>query len=782
MLRSVADWIIRIKNRFIHFYSGKSLLRKAGITAFLIFSAGLIFIFSMVMLVWLGVFGRMPDRETLVRVENPLATEVYSADSVLMGRYFIQERSDVKFEKLPFHLVDAVVATEDARFYQHSGIDIRSLGRVLVKSILLQNDAAGGGSTITQQLAKNLYPRKRYFMCSMLINKVQEMIIASRLEGIYDKKSLMALYLNTVPFGDNTYGIESAAQRFFSLSAKDLSIDQAAVLVGMLKASTAFNPRLYPERSQERRNVVLLQMVKYNKLNKGIAEKLKQKPIALKYNQITHHTGLAPYFREYIRPQLDQWCENHLNSEGKRYNLYTDGLKVYTTLDSRLQQHAEDAMTAQMKLIQNRFDEHWGKTDPWTKQKNVFQEAVKRSDRYKSLWLSGLSHEEILKEMKKPTLMRIFTWDGEREVTMSPLDSVSHYLRFLNAGFVAMDPKQGAVIAWVGGIDHEYFQFDHVNENTKRQIGSTFKPIVYAAALEHGVKPCEFISAEKTTYTGEREWTPSNTEDNYDKKYSMEGALTYSVNTVSVQVLERAGIENTIQLAAKMGVKSNIPKVPSIALGTADISMIEMATAYACLANNGRAVSPFYLTSITTADGKVIEKFKVSEDHRQVLSEDNARIIVHMLKRVVNEGTAQSLRSRYGLTNDIAGKTGTTQSNADGWFMAMTPNLVVGSWVGADNPAIRFRTTALGQGARTALPIVGDFFQRVNKDRELANISGARFKELPSNLERKLSCNLSKSDETVLERIFGKKEKESKRTFGDKKAKRKGLFKRLFGS
>ncbi|HEY3403139.1 MAG TPA: transglycosylase domain-containing protein [Ohtaekwangia sp.] len=782
MFRRVTDWSKQRAIQFIQFFHGLSITRKILVTGALLFSGVLAFTCGLFILTWIGVFGGMPGYDELARVENPLATEVYTADSVLMGRYFIQERSDISFDKLPTHLIQAVLSTEDIRFYDHSGIDVRSLGRVLIKSILLQNDASGGGSTLTQQLAKNLYPRKKYFLFSMLINKMREMIIASRLEGIYDKQSILALYLNTVPFGDNTYGIESAAQRFFSVSAKSLSIEQGAVLIGMLKASTAYNPRLHPERSRERRNVVLMQMAKYEMLKMETAKELMQHPLELKYRQLTHHTGLAPYFREYIRQQLEDWCSTHSREDGKSYNLYTDGLKVYTTLDSRIQQYAEEAMIQQMKLIQERFNNHWGKTDPWHNQKSLYDEAVKRSDRYKSLWLSGLSHDEIINEMQKPVLMNIFTWDGEKEVTMSPLDSIRHYLRFLNAGLLALDPKQGAVKAWVGGINHQYFQYDHVNENTKRQIGSTFKPIVYAAALEQGARPCEFISAEKTTYTGDKEWTPSNTEDNYDQKYSMEGGLAYSVNTVSVHVLEKAGIENTIRLANKMGIHSYIPEVPSIALGTADISMIEMASAYACLANDGVAVKPFYITSITTHRGEIIEGFSQPANQQQVLSEDNARMMVQMLKRVVDEGTASGLRTRYGIKNDVAGKTGTTQSNADGWFMAITPKLVIGSWVGADDPRIRFRTTALGQGARTALPIVGDLLQRINADDELKDISQAQFRELPSKLERRLSCNLSKSDETVLERIFGKKTTSSKRAFGDKKAKKKGFFKRLFGS
>ncbi|HEY8935005.1 MAG TPA: transglycosylase domain-containing protein [Cyclobacteriaceae bacterium] len=771
--------ILENSRKLLSFFERQSRIRKLLLTC--AFAGGLIsaVVITIFFLTWSGLLGSIPDREELSLVENPVSSEVYSADSVLLGRYFIQERSDIRFDQIPSHVVNALLATEDVRFYDHRGIDYRSLGRVFVKSILLQRDVSGGGSTLTQQLAKNLYPRKHYWFFSTLINKIREIIIASRLEQVYDKNTLLTLYFNTVPFGDNTYGIESAAQRFFSKATKEISIDEGAILIGMLKATHSYNPRIFPERSKERRNVVLLQMEKYKKLPSEKLDSLRDLPLKIKYNKITHHAGLAPYFREYIRKELVEWCSNHTNEKGEPFNLYTDGLKIYTTIDSRLQNYAEVATTKEMTLLQNSFLKHWGRTDPWHNQVAVLDEAIKKSDRYKSLKQSGKSHEEIIQEMKKPSMMNVFTWQGEKEVKMSSIDSIKHYLKFLNAGLLAMDPQQGAIRVWVGGINHNYFQFDHVRESTKRQVGSTFKPIVYAAALEEGEKPCNYISAEKTTYESEEDWTPLNTEENYDLKYSMEGALAYSVNTVAVHTLENAGIDQTISLAEKMGITSKLPPVPSLALGTPNISVMEMVTAYSCIANNGRAVKPWYLTSICAHNNIVLESFH-PEIGEQVLSEDNAKMLVQMLKRVVNEGTGSSMRRKYGIENDIAGKTGTTQSNADGWFMAMTPKLVIGAWVGADDQRIRFRTTALGQGASTALPIVANFFQQINSDRELTNISNTGFPELPSNLQRKLSCDFYKSDKTVLEKIFGKKNKESSRAFGEKK-QTKGFFKRLFG-
>ncbi|MEY4930397.1 MAG: hypothetical protein RI909_1121, partial [Bacteroidota bacterium] len=638
MIDSLVGKIKAFGFTFLAFFNRQSPIKKlftlGGLVSGMILS-GLILLY---ILVWSGAVGGVPNRKELRLIENPVASEVFSADSVLLGRYFIQERSDIQFQQLPSHVVDALLATEDIRFYDHRGIDYRSLGRVLFKSLLLQDDAAGGGSTLTQQLAKNLYPRKRYWMFSLLINKMRELVIASRLESVYDKNALLALYLNTVPFGDNTFGIESAAQRFFSTSTEKLTADQGAVLIGMLKATHSYNPRLFPERAKERRNVVLEQMKKYEKLSSPMVDSLKALPITLTYNKITHHSGSASYFREYIRSELLAWCRDHTNEQGDPYNLYTDGLKIYTTIDSRLQRYAEAATTTQMTLLQEQFLKHWGKTDPWHLHPRVLEDAIKKSDHYKSLQQRGLSHQQIMVELKKPTAMTVFTMEGEKEVTMSALDSIRHYLKFLNAGVLAMDPRQGAIRVWVGGINHQYFQFDHVRESTKRQVGSTIKPIVFAAALEKGERPCDYISAEKTTYEGIKEWTPSNTEENYDLEYSMEGALTYSVNTVAVHALEITGIDNTIALAKKMGITSTLDPVPALALGAPSISVTEMVTAYACMANQGRAVKPYYITSIASRANVVLESFSVTEGD-QVLTADNANMLVHMLKRVIQEGT-----------------------------------------------------------------------------------------------------------------------------------------------
>lgn len=735
----------------------------------------LLFFLVLYLIVVTGIAGPMPSREELSRIENPMASEVYSADSVLLGRFFIQERSNVEFENIPKPVTDALIATEDVRFYKHNGIDLRSIGRVMVKTLLLQNESAGGGSTLTQQLAKNLFPRKKYSILSLPVNKMREMVIARRIEKTYDKESILALYLNTVPFGENIFGIESASQRFYSVSIKNLRADQAAVLIGMLKATHSYNPRVFPKQALQRRNVVLSQMEKYGMITDLEKESYTAMPIELKYNKITHHTGLAPYFREYLRAEMLGWTAEYNSKNDTAFNLYTDGLKIYTTIDSRLQSAAEEAVAIQMAGLQKKFNTHWGKTKPWEGNQPVVESAIRRSERYQKLSQSGKSHKEIMAIMEKPLPMTLFTYEGEKEVTMSPLDSVKHYLMFLNAGLLAVDPRNGDIKVWIGGVNHRYFQYDHVKESTKRQVGSTFKPIVYASAIEQGERPCAFITAEKTVYNNMEDWTPKNTdEENYGLKYSMPGALAYSVNTVSVRVLEKAGMSNTIRLAHNMGVTSDLEAVPSMALGTADISVMEMVTAYSTFASGGKKMKPFYLTAITSHDGTVLERF-THETPTQAMSKETAQMMLHMLRRAVNEGTSSSLRGQFGLVNDIAGKTGTTQSNTDGWFIGVTPKLVIGAWVGGDDPAIRFRTTALGQGARTALPLVGEFLRTVRKDKTLDSITYAKFPGLSEALASRIGCEFYKEDRNFFRKLSGRKQKE--KNFGEEK---EGLLKRMF--
>lgn len=726
--------------------------------------------------IYLGFFGHIPSHSELKSKQNSTASEVYSADNVLLGRYYIQDRTNIKFEDISSSAIDALIATEDVRFYNHSGVDIHSLGRVLVKSLLLQNESSGGGSTLSQQLAKNLYPRKDYRFGDMAINKIREFIIARRLETIYSKKEVLELYLNTVPMGGNLFGIERASRRFFNTTADSLKTEEAAVLIGMLKATTSYNPRLDPERSRRRRNVVLAQMAKYNYLSPAAADSLKNLPLKLRYTYETHNDGIAPYFREQLRLELVEWCASQRKKNGDPYNLYTDGLKIYTTIDANMQVHAERAVRQRMSALQKQFDAHWQGRAPWGNDASVLQTAMVRSDRYKKLKESGKSDDEIIKNFRQPIPMNVFSWSGTTKRDMSPRDSLAYYQRFLNTGLLALNPQTGHVKAWVGGINHHVFKYDHVR--SKRQVGSTFKPFVYAAALEKGLAPCSFYPNELVTYPAYDNWAPRNSNDTYGGEYTMRGALAHSVNTVSAHLIMQAGVDHTVELARRVGIRSDLPKVPALALGVADLSLLEMVSAYATFANDGYKVNPVYITKITDRSGEVIRQQARNENVQRVLSKSNAAIMLHLMRGVVEEGSAGKLRTEYGLTMDIAGKTGTTQNQADGWFIGMTPELVTGVWVGAESPAVRFRTLALGQGSSTALPVWGDFVRRVAKDPAYVGFQKARFQTLPPELLASLNCESFREaapepEQNFFERIVGRVTGRAVKTFEDWKNQRK---------
>ena len=703
-------------------------------------------------------FGALPTDEELQNIQNFTASEVYTYDGILLGRYYVENRTNITLEQVSPRVVEALVATEDARFYEHNGIDRRSLARVLVKSILLQDRSAGGGSTISQQLAKNLFPRQRYSILTMPVNKLKEALVATRIEKMYSKDEILMLYLNTVSFGGNVFGIEAASKRFFNKSSKDLQSEEAAVLVGMLKATTYYSPRLYPERSQQRRNTVLSQMAKYDYLTDEQRDSLQNVPLVLDYNNITHNTGLAPYFREKLRQEVQQWLNEHPNEDGSTYNLYTDGLKVYTTLDARLQRHAEQAVAKHMAQLQETFFAHWKDRKPWGENDRSLRQAMRRSERYRTLKAAGSTDEEIETSFNTPIPMTVFSWKGEIEKTMSPLDSIAYYQMFLNAGFLAIRPENGQVKAWVGGIDHQYFKYDHVV--ARRQVGSTFKPIVYAAALENGEAPCDYIKNEKKVYEEYDGWSPGNSDDDYEGSYSMEGALSKSMNTITVELMMRTGVENVVDLAHRMGIENALPDRPAIALGTADLSLYEMLTVYGTLVNHGVRVKPTYLLGIEDKDGNVIAKFNEKPDIQRALSTESADLMVEMLKSVVDSGTARRLRYHYGLRNDLIGKTGTTQSHADGWFIGATPKLVAGAWVGANNRLVRFRSLTLGQGANTALPIFGEFMQAFNQDETFKNIRYARFPRPSRQVLAQLDCPLYDDGKGLLYDLFVKKDKD----------------------
>ncbi|ETN94472.1 penicillin-binding protein 1A [Zhouia amylolytica] len=733
------------------------------------FLLGILFFLS----VYAGFWGKLPKVEELKELKQAQASLVLDENNELIGKYFVFDRQSVKFEELPQHLIDALIATEDVRFYEHSGLDTRSLGRVFFKSILLGDDSSGGGSTITTQLAKNLYGRDNYGIFSMPVIKMKEAIIARRIEKIYSKEEILTLYLNTVPFSDNTYGIESAAQKFFNCSTTQLNLSQSATLIGSLKASHSYNPRLFPERSQFRRDVVLQQMVKYKFITEEEAREVKENKIALSYQYFNANDGLAPYFREQVRKEAALLVADLKKEDGGTYDLYKDGLRVHTTLNRDMQEYAEAAMKEHMSRLQSQFENAYGKRKPW-KNNEIVLESARKLPEYKRLKKKGLEEKLILDSLKLKKKMKVFDWKSEELKNLSTLDSISHYLKFLNTGFVALDPHTGAVRAYVGGIDFQSYKYDHVIQS-KRQVGSTFKPFVYTAALENGMDPCTYFSLKAITYEGEEDWTPENAtqkEEDIEVKYSLEKALSNSINTIAVKVMDETGIDAVVDQARKMGVKSKLPEVPSLALGTAEMSLIELASAYTGYVNNGVSVQPYLVTKIEDKAGNVLWEHEAENTMEEpAFSENTRETIIEMLKATVDEGTAVRLRSRYGLKNDMAGKTGTTQNNKDGWFVGVTPKLVMASWVGNDDHRIGFSNTGIGQGANSALPNVALFLKKLNSDNEFQSISNAKFQKPSEEVLAALECDPVR-EETFFERLFGAEA--PKKKFGEKK--NKGFF------
>ncbi len=720
----------RPKGLFSRFSSGsrQSLFKRVLIWGLKLILFGLFLLLTLFALVYIGTFGQLPDSNTLIKIKEPVATEVYSKDNKLLGRYYTENRSNVNYKEISPNLLNALIATEDSRFYEHRGIDEWALLRVVVKTFLLIDRSSGGGSTLSQQIVKNIFGRKDYGPLTLPVSKIRESIIAYRLERLYSKEEILTLYLNTVPFGENTFGIELAAERFFSVRPNKLTIAQAATLVGMLKANNSYNPRTNPERSIQRRNTVISQMAKYKYITPEQAKKCVTEPLGLKYNYLVYNTGPGAYFRELIRPQLEEWCSENTKPDGTPYNLYTDGLKIVTTIDYRMQRYAEMAQQEKMKELQATFEKHWEGKDPWGKNNAVVIRAMKRSERYRKMKEAGKSAVEITEAFKVPVNMKIFTWDGDKQVKISPLDSVRYSLKILHSAFIALEPGTGDIKVWIGGNDFRHFQFDHML--APRQVGSTFKPILYASAIEHGIPTDKYYPNEKNTYSEYQDWSPGNSNDEYGGYYSLEGALCKSVNTVSVQVIMESGISEVISLARKMGIKSDLPEVPSLALGSADIPLFQLARAYACIDNSGKTVTPNYLIRIEDGNGKVLKKFVPDTEEQEAMSPETAKIITRFLESVVNEGTGSEIRSLYKIEGPFAGKTGTTQNFADGWFMGYTPDLVTGCWVGGEEPAIHFRNIALGRGGYMALPIVGKFFYKLYHDPAFKDYTNHSFPSL----------------------------------------------------
>ena len=596
----------------------------------------------------------------------------------------------------------------------------------------------------------------------MVINKFRESIIAKRIEAIYSKEEILTMYLNTVPFSDNTYGIESAALKFFNKPAFKLSEVEAATLIGTLKANNYYNPRLHPERCLERRNVVLNQMVKYDKMLQDSADLYSDKPLELDYKSFNHDVGIAPYFREQVKRELAVILDTFKNSDGEPYDLYRDGLIIYTTLDVGMQQFAEEAMKEHLTGLQSDFETSYGNQAPWNTDKKLIEASFKALPQYKSYKKEGLSEAQIHDLFLIKHNIELFNWKGDIIQKMSVLDSLKHYLKFLNVGMLSIEPKTGAIRTYIGGIDYRYFKYDHVSQS-ERQVGSTFKPFVYTAAIENGLKPCTYFSLAEVTYSNYDNWTPTNsggeTEDPH-LNYNLEMALSNSVNTIAVKVLNQVGIDKVLEQAGKLGIKKELPDLPSIALGVTEINLKELTGAYASYVNHSNPVKPYCITKVTDRNGNIIASFKPKKAE-SAYSDYTREVMLEMMKSTVNKGTASRLRSTYNLTNDIAGKTGTTQDNKDGWFVGITPNLVTVTWVGNDNQGIGFKTTGLGQGANSALPIFAKFYEKLNSDPQYNYITKSLFETPSQEVIDDLNCNPEKKD-NLLKRLFGRKHKKKK--------------------
>lgn len=692
---------------------------KLALTTFILgglASLGIVFILLLTLTVYAGGCGKLPNYAELRGIQNFTSSELYSADSVLLNTYFLENRINADFDEISPNVIDALIAAEDARYFEHKGVDLKAWMRVLFKSILLSDRASGGGSTLSQQLAKNLYPRREYWVFSTLVNKLRETFTARRLERIYTKEELLRLYLNTVSFSDNTFGIKVASKRFFNKKPSELAVEEAAVLIGMLKGPTIYNPITHPSRSFSRRNIVLKRMATYGAIPQEDLDSLQEITIKVYRSKAESLSSSADYFKEHIRPELESALAKIPKPDGSPYNLFTDGLKIYSTIDSRMQRYAEEAVAEEMAKIQAAFHKDWKKGFP-LKKSNILDKAYKASSRYQKLQQQGLTEEAILNVFNTEIEIEVFSWDPEkRKQKMTPLDSIKYYLTLLNTGLLAVNPSTGFVKAWVGGIDYGHIQYDHIKAH--RQVGSTIKPIVYAGALRNGMLPCEYTYNRRRTFEEYDDWSPRNSDGNYEGVYSMEGALSNSVNAVTVEVLFRAGLDSVRQLSQAMGIDSPIPQVPAISLGAVDASLWDMVQVYGTLANRGKRPEFHMIDRIETSTGEVLLEFNRPDpsEFERVLEMEHSDMMIHMMKSVVDSGTARRLRYRNGLRFEIAGKTGTTQKHSDGWFLGFTPKLVAGVWVGAESPKVHFRSMSRGQGSSTALPIWGKFMQKVYQD------------------------------------------------------------------
>ena len=758
---------------------------------------GIIGVFVFFWLISAGKLGFMPTFEELENPNNRFASEVYFADGPIMNRYFEKEnRKYIEYREIPQSVIDALIATEDVRFYDHSGVDVRGLFRV-AKGLLTANTSAGGGSTISQQLAKMLFPRESDLnVFELAIRKFREWVIAVRLEKSYTKEEILTMYLNKYDFLNLAVGISSAADIYFQVPLDSLKVEQAAMLIGMAKNSSYYNPVRRPELTLNRRNVVLSQMYKYDKITREECDSLKKLPLGLNFKRVDHKEGLATYFREYLRLfmtankpdrkryrdlsqfRLDSvawktnplygWCKKNVKVDGSHYDLYSDGLKIYTTLDSRMQKYAEEAVREHLSQdLQPLFDKEKVKKHrpPFSNDmtpaeiEEVLDRSIRQSERYRVLSKQGMSFKEIRKTFDQPLKMQVFTWNGIRDTVMTPLDSIKHYKSFFRSGFMVMQPQTGYIKAYVGGPDYRYFMYDMVSAG-KRQVGSTIKPILYTLAMQEGLGPCDKVPNIPQTFilpTGEP-WSARGGTKRQGEMVTLRWGLANSENNISAWVLKQFTPEAVAQMAHKMGITSFIDPVPSVFLGTAEITVKEMVAAYSIFANKGVYNSPLPVYRIEDKYGNVLQEFR--PESREVITENTAYLMCNLLEGVVTGGTGVRLRYKYKLMNPMGGKTGTTQKHADGWFMGVTPDLVGGVWVGAEDRSIHFQNLANGQGASMALPIWAKFLLKAYADPRL-KMSDRPF-DRPAGINKRLDCDETISEAEVKEMNNGIREDEEK--------------------
>ncbi|PJJ84707.1 penicillin-binding protein 1A [Mucilaginibacter auburnensis] len=688
-----------------------------------------ILFFCSIELNFLWLFGYSPDMEDIKQPQLSLGSQVYTADGKLIGQYYRENRSPVEYKDISPNLINALVTTEDIRFYKHGGVDFFGFATSMLST------ATGdrrGGSTITQQLAKNLFStrkRKSQGVIShvpglrTVVFKFKEWLTAFKLEHVYSKEQILTLYFNTVPFGNNSFGIKTATLKFFNKNPDNVNPAEAATLVGMLKATSTYNPINNPEKAKERRNVVLSQMLKYDHITKQQYETYSKQPVNLDLRYVENTSHGDSYLREAVERWLKDWCKEN------DYDLYEDGLKIYTTIDSRLQQYAEEAVAEKMKMLQKRFNNVWGDKNPWRDSKgNEIKDFILKAEQrlpiYKLLKKKYKGDTvEIKKYFETPKRMKVFTWNGDKDTTFSTVDSIKYYARILNTGMMSIEPASGKIKVWVGGIDFKHFNYDHVNQ-AKRQAGSTFKPFAYLTALDNGFTPCDKFTDKRVSikykYGGKDEvWEPNNADWNFSgREMSLRWAMGKSVNSITAQVTEQVGWDKVVEYAHKVGIESELKPVPSVSLGSNDVSVYEMVRAYSTFLNKGEKIDPLLVTRITDQDGNLLKEFKLNSE--RAISEETAWLMLYMFRGGMEEpgGTSQALweYNLWAKNNQIGGKTGTSSDYVDGWYMGITKDLVTGVWVGADDRSVHFNSSETGEGSRTALPIFGRFMEKVYAD------------------------------------------------------------------